>query len=328
MCCSNSCCFYPSLSLSYEYSHADALSRLVQQFNGWLPAHLVCVLLIVLRNQLDKFQEVGSFRSLKPYIGYLQYTSLYLVTGKLHFLLAHVHHLIQYYLLHLGCRLLKKLILNLKFLPEPEPLDYSINISIIIHCTAIGLSIVIALVIWLILACYGNVLQRLATRLTRLSASGSNIMLSIITHLPITYGILTVSVALGTCSGVGLLLAFVFYFMMLSNAYKDYLEDFLWQKAANLLKKVRKKANGTAAAAETARGEGEVETAEEQSLTKPIEDAAREEAHVEELEQQELDQELCVGLQNFPFHVTLLLLLFVQLLLNGSATLAWLRSRR
>lgn len=234
----------------------------------------------------------------------------------------------------LGCRLLKKLILNLKFLPEPEPLDYSINISIIIHCTAIGLSIVIALVTWFVLACYGNVLHRLARRLTRLSDSGSNIMLSIITHLPITYGILTVGVALGTCSGVGLLLAFVFYFMMLSNAYKDYLEDFMWQKAANLLKRVTKNATG-AAATETAQGEGDGETAEEQSLAQPIEDDVEEqpseEAHVEELgkdEQQELDQELCVGLQNFPFHVTLLLLLFVLLLLNGSATLAWLRSRR
>lgn len=72
------------LPLSYEYSHADALSRLVQHFYNWLPAHFVCVLLIVLRNQLDKFQEVGSFKSLKPYIGYLQYSSLYLVTGKLH----------------------------------------------------------------------------------------------------------------------------------------------------------------------------------------------------------------------------------------------------
>lgn len=77
------------LPLSYEYSHADALSRLVQQFYSWLPAHFVCVLLIVLRNQLDKFQEVGSFKSLKPYIGYLQYSSLYLVTGKLYFFHSH-----------------------------------------------------------------------------------------------------------------------------------------------------------------------------------------------------------------------------------------------
>lgn len=123
---------------------------------------------------------------------------------------------------------------------------------------------------------------------------------------------------------------------MLSNAYKDYLEDFLWQKAANLLKQVTQKATG-AAATETAQGEGEGETAEKQSLAKPIEDDAeeepREEAHVDELvaekdEQQKLDQELCVGLHNFPFHITLLLLLFVLLLLNGSATLAWLRSRR
>lgn len=67
---------YTHLAFSYEYSYADALSRIVLQFYGWLPAHLVCVLLIVLRNQLDKFQQRGSFKSLKPYIGYLQYTSL------------------------------------------------------------------------------------------------------------------------------------------------------------------------------------------------------------------------------------------------------------
>lgn len=68
----------------------------------------------------------------------------------------------------------------------------------------------------------------------------------------------------------------------------------------------------------TVQGQGKGGTAE------PIEDDAeeqpQEEAHVEELEeeryeQQELDQELCVGLQNFPVHKTLLLLL-----LNGFAT--------
>lgn len=73
--------FLLCLSLSYAYSYADALSRIVLEFYGWLPAHLVCVLLIVLRKQLDKFQEAGSFKSLRPYVGYFQYTSLYLVTG-------------------------------------------------------------------------------------------------------------------------------------------------------------------------------------------------------------------------------------------------------
>ncbi|KAH8396272.1 hypothetical protein KR222_007229 [Zaprionus bogoriensis] len=284
--------------VSYEYSHADALSRLVLHFYGWFPAHIVCVLLIVLRNQLDKFQEVGSFRSLKPYIGYLQYTSLYLVTG---------------------CRLLKKLILNLKFLPEPEPLDYSINISIIIHCTAIGLSVLSALALWLALAFYGNVLYRLALRLTRLTSSGSNILLSIMTHLPITYGILTVSVAVGACSGIGLLLAFVFYFLILSNAYKDYLEDFLWQKAAKLLKR----ATGSSNTADNEQplvveaSERAADASEQQHTKQKQED-----------EEQEQEQELCVGLQNFPFHITLLLMLLIALMLNAPATLAWLRSRR
>ncbi|KAM8719873.1 hypothetical protein ACLKA7_006003 [Drosophila subpalustris] len=281
--------------ISYEYSYADALSRIVLQFYGWLPAHLVCVLLIVLRNQLDKFQLRGSFKSLKPYIGYLQYTSLYLVTG---------------------CRLLKKLILNVKLLPEPEPLDYSINVSIIIHCTAIGLSILAALGMWLALAFYGNVFYRLALRLTRLSPSSSNILLSIMTHLPITYGILTIGVALGAISGLGLLLAFIFYFLMLSNAYKDHLEDYLWQKAANLLHL----ASGTASD----------QGAESEQSPISDDDTQSQPAKPKKTKDQETESESesCVGLQNFPFHVTLLLMLLMLLLLNGPTTLAWLRSRR
>ncbi|KAH8400261.1 hypothetical protein KR215_009603 [Drosophila sulfurigaster] len=295
--------------ISYEYSYADALSRIVLQYYGWFPAHLVCVLLIVLRNQLDKFQQIGSFNSLKPYIGYLQYTSIYLVTG---------------------CRLLKKLILNLKVFPEPEPLDYSINVSIIIHCTAIGISIVLVLGLWLALTLYGHVFYRLALRLTRLSTSSSNILLSIMTHLPITYGILTIGVAIGASSGLGLLLAFVFYFLMLSNAYKDYLEDFLWQKAADLVKL-------TTTSTQEQQSEEQTTANTEQPLFELDEPDTEADSEAEALQEaqpaaeeksDEKAAEFCVGLQNFPFHVTLLLMLFMLLLLNGPTTLAWLRSRR
>jgi len=71
---------------SYEYSYSSALSRLVLEFYGWMPAHLVCVLLIVLRKQVETFHQVGTFRSLRPYVGYMQYTSLYVVTGLFYLL--------------------------------------------------------------------------------------------------------------------------------------------------------------------------------------------------------------------------------------------------
>ncbi|XP_030567744.1 GPI inositol-deacylase [Drosophila novamexicana] len=287
--------------ISYAYSYADALSRIVLEFYGWLPAHLVCVLLIVLRKQLDKFQEAGSFKSLRPYVGYFQYTSLYLVTG---------------------CRLFKKLILNLNVLPLPEQLDYSINISIIIHCTAIGLSIAAALAVWLALTLYGNAFHRLALRLTRLSTSSSNIMLSIMTHLPITYGILTIGVALGACSGLALLLAFLFYFLMLSNAYKDYLEDYLWQKAANLLHM----ATGSGST-ETDQSTANNEQNEQSLMPNNGEISSTEEQH-QQPDEDKADRECCVGLQNFSFHITLLLMLLMLLLLSAPASLAWLRSRR
>ncbi|XP_068159062.1 LOW QUALITY PROTEIN: GPI inositol-deacylase [Drosophila tropicalis] len=275
--------------ISYEYSYADALSRLVLEFSGWLPAHLACVLLIVLRKQVETFQVQGSFKSLKPYIGYLQYTSLLVVTA---------------------CRILKKLILNTRLLPEPENLDYSINISIVIHCTAIGLSILASLVTWLSLTLYGNAFYRVALRVTRLSQASSNIMISIMTYLPITYGVLTIAMTLSTCSGIGLLLAFVFYFIMLSNAYKDYLEDYLWQKAANLVHM----ATGT-------RTSDESESSEQENNENALEKDANEDGRV----RTKTDDDTCVGLQNFPFHITLLLMLFMQLLLSAPATLAWLR---
>nr|XP_016937172.1 GPI inositol-deacylase [Drosophila suzukii] len=280
--------------ISYEYSYSSALSRLVLEFYGWMPAHLVCVLLIVLRKQVETFHQVGTFRSLRPYVGYMQYTSLYVVTA---------------------CRLLKKLIITSSMLPEPEPLDYSINVSIVIHCAAIALSLLATLGTWLALTLYGNAFYRLALRITRLSQPTSNVMISIMTHLPITFGILTIATAVGTCSGVGLLLAFIFYFLMLSNAYKDYLEDFLWQKAANLV-----------------RGMPAAGAAEEPSS---CEDAAKEQnAEQEALEQkggqqeEDEDPEPCVGLHNFSFHVTLLLMLLMQLLLNSPSSLAWVRNRR
>ncbi|XP_022219745.2 GPI inositol-deacylase isoform X2 [Drosophila obscura] len=292
--------------ISYEYGYSSALSRLVLEFYGWLPAHLACVLLIVLRKQVSTFQEVGSFRSLKPYTGYLQYTSLYVVTA---------------------CRLLKKLILSSRVLPAPEPLDYSINVSIVIHCAAIALSLVAALATWLALSLYGNAFYRLALRLTRHSQASSNILISIMTNLPITYGILTIATAIGTCSGVGLLLAFVFYFLMLSNAYKDYLEDFLWQKAANLVR-------GTMGepAAPAARSQETSDMLSGIDNSQSDEDKQQQQEEEEEAEknteQKGNDPEPCVGLQNFPFHVTLLLMLLMQLLLNAPSTLAWVRTRR
>lgn len=220
----------------------------------------------------------------------------------------------------------------MKLLPKPEQLDYSINISIIIHCAAIGLSVVAALAVWLSLTIYGNMFHRLALRLTRLSTPSSNIMLSIMTHLPITYGILTIGVALGSCSGLALLLAFVFYFLMLSNSYKDYLEDFLWQKAANLVHMAA--GIGSDANSQNQDQPDALANTSEQSLLSSDEDLPAPHPDGQQRQQQlqpasdPAEKELCVGLQNFSFHITLLLMLLTLLLLSIPTSLAWLRSRR
>lgn len=73
---------YNFITYSYRFSLEATSSKIVQEFYHWLPAHLVCVLLMVLRNIIVKFQNSQKSLFVKPYAGYFQCKSLYIITGN------------------------------------------------------------------------------------------------------------------------------------------------------------------------------------------------------------------------------------------------------
>ncbi|KAM7350071.1 GPI inositol-deacylase [Cochliomyia hominivorax] len=275
--------------ISYKFSFSATLSKIVQEFYQWIPAHLTAVLFVVLRNQIVKFQSVENTLFVKPYAGFFQCKSLYIITG---------------------CRILKKLMLPIKVLPVIDVMEYSFYVSIIIHSVAIVVSIMLVFIIWAILTFHGNLLLKIALRITRLTDASSDILVKIISTLPLTFGVLFISIAVATCSGIALVLASLFYFILLSNAYKDYLENWAWEKATGLFRKLRSKRNG-------------LKQKDSDTSIVPVIDntpPARDIDHSE-------SNDYFDGLENFSFHITMLLLLVIMSGLNFGLSIAWIKSR-
>ncbi|XP_013103722.2 GPI inositol-deacylase [Stomoxys calcitrans] len=291
--------------ISYELSVAGTSSKIVQEFYHWLPAHLTAVLFWVLRNQIVKFQNSEKTIFIKPYAGFFQCKSLYIVTA---------------------CRLLKKMLMPMKFLPiTTDATNYSFYVSIIIHGTAIVLSIIAVFAIWTVLTFHGNILYKIALKMTRISSASSEVLLKIMSTLPLSFGALFISISMATCSGIGLLLATIFYFLMISNAYKDYLEDWAKDKAKGIFKTIskkfkernKKKSDETALVPSNA----EVSTNNEDNE----EDNQEENDNENEVQNAE-SVEYFEGLENFAFHIAMLLLLGIMAMLNFGLGIAWIKS--
>lgn len=94
----------------------------------------------------------------------------------------------------------------------------------------------------------------------------------------------------------------------MSNAYKDYLENWAWEKATGLFKRLR------------TRKSNEKELNSEGNIALPAIDTIS----VEQTEND--DSDYFQGLENFPFHITMLLLLVIMSSLNFGLSIAWIKS--
>ncbi|XP_073835018.1 GPI inositol-deacylase isoform X2 [Musca autumnalis] len=287
--------------ISYQFSIAGTSSKIVQEFYHWLPAHLSAVLFLVLRNQIVSFQNSEKTLFVKPYAGFFQSKSLYIVTA---------------------CRLLKKLLLNFKFLPiSTDPNNYSFYVSIIIHGTAIVLSIISVFIIWTILTFHGNILHKIALKLTRISTASSEVLMKVITTLPLSFGVLFISISLGTCSGIGLTLATIFYFLVISNAYKDYLEDWAWDKAKGIFKRIRQKIGVNHCNKMTIVPSQTGNVVVDESLEQRC---IQNDSTTETIEEDTTSY--FEGLENFAFHITMMLLLGIKSALSFGLSIAWIKA--
>lgn len=100
--------------------------------------------------------------------------------------------------------------------------------------------------------------------------------------------------------------------MQLSNAYKDYLENWAWEKATGLYKRLRSRK----AAKEQSKGETSFVTKATGGASMSVQES-----------ESENNDDYFQGLENFPFHITMLLLLVLMTLLNAGLTIAWTKSK-
>ncbi|XP_054729003.1 GPI inositol-deacylase isoform X2 [Anastrepha obliqua] len=196
--------------ISYKFSVAGTMSKVVQQFYQWIPSHLTAVMLIILKNQIWHFGcESHESRGFQPFYGFFQYSSLYIITG---------------------CRILGKLLTRNESIDTVRGLSF--YLVIIIHSTAIVSSILAVSLIWILTIVNANGLSRMFNWcLLRLEPTANN--------LPVLFGTFIISLAIKTCGGLALVVTCILYFCLISNAYRDHTENWILKTAISLHKKAR-----------------------------------------------------------------------------------------
>ncbi|XP_055373238.1 GPI inositol-deacylase [Condylostylus longicornis] len=206
--------------ISYKNSFGGTMSRILQQYFHWLPAHLVGILLMAFRHQITITPKKLSFRCGKLQTGLLVCSSFFIITMS---------------------RLFGKLFQMLSFLPELDPYSESLMVSILIHGTAFAMLISVTIFLWLTIKIYGNMAHKILLRIIKLPIKLPTItdaVMPVIEKIPISSGIILVFVASGSCGGVAMIIGCVIYFMQILKDYEDYLEEFVYDTAKMIAEKL------------------------------------------------------------------------------------------
>ncbi|KFB42630.1 AGAP011299-PA-like protein [Anopheles sinensis] len=202
--------------IRYGQSLRVSIARVVQQYFMLIPAHCLALLLLAFKDQLSQTTPdepafvVGKLRSslTKP--------------GPLLVLLA-------------GTSLLGKFLSLFKAIPRIESFSTPLPVSILIHLASLGVLLIATLALWGAIAFCANFAHKIILRLIALPIPVmSSTFLSCIHKFPLAIAVLLVAIALTACGGVSLLCAAAVYFVLLSKAYEDYLENFVFHTARRI----------------------------------------------------------------------------------------------
>lgn len=115
----------------------------------------------------------------------------------------------------LASKVFTKLVLWLKALPNPDPYDQSLTVSIILHGSALALLSLITVALWLSICLSGNITYKILMRFLNLPIPKiSDVLVQMIQKLPITIGVLLIGISVATCGGLGLICANIVYFIL------------------------------------------------------------------------------------------------------------------
>ncbi|XP_053660150.1 GPI inositol-deacylase [Anopheles marshallii] len=202
--------------IRYAQSLRVSIARIVQQHLVLIPAHSIALLLLAFKDQLSQTAHddpafvVGKLRSslTKP--------------GPLVLLLA-------------TSSLIAKFLTLFKAIPRVEQLATPLVVSILIHLVSLGVLVIATLGLWGAIAFCANFAHKIILRLIALPIPVmSSTFLSCIHKFPVAIAVLLIAIALTACGGVSLLCAAAVYFVLLSKAYEDYLENFVFHTARKI----------------------------------------------------------------------------------------------
>lgn len=323
--------------ISIKNSLPMTLARIAQQNSVWVPAHLVAVMLLVLKHQitvtpLDEPFKCGSFAS-----AILRCSPFFIVTAS---------------------RVFAKLVLFFKFLPPPESYDYPISVSILIHGTAVATLIIATAIAWGTICFCGNAAHKVLFKIIHLPIpTVSSTVISIIEKFPMSAGAFLISLSMASCGGVGLLLGTLIYFILLTKMYEDYLEEFVFKTAKLIAEKLfgrarRRREPEPEPQNDEAEDEANIETPQDaievhrtsipnEEVTEDEDEADLErlihesiDRYREQEEKQRKEKEtaraeydnVVEGLSSLHFHLSLFFLLLIVTILNIPTVITWAKN--
>lgn len=119
------------------------LARAVQQFSHWLPSHLVAILLLALKHQISLTPSKEEFKCGALHSALVKCSSFFIISAS---------------------RVFVKMLFWAEALPDPDPVEHTLLVSIIMHGSAMGLLMLMTGTLWAGISLSGNVAYKIVIR--------------------------------------------------------------------------------------------------------------------------------------------------------------------
>lgn len=182
--------------ITIRNSFFTTMARIVQIYSAWLPAHLVVVLCLAFRHQLQITPKGSEFKCYPVHKALMNCGPFFIISAA---------------------RLFVKMIIMAKVLPVPADYNHSIMVSVIIHGSSIALLSLGVAALWAALVFWGNVSYKVVCRVIRLPVPTLNVWLPLIEKLPMAVAVGLIAMALATNGGLALILSCWVYFVLVSG---------------------------------------------------------------------------------------------------------------
>lgn len=191
------------ISVRVRNSFRRTAANIVQQFSHWLPAHLMIVVLLGLKQQVLVSPKGQPFKCAGPTVSVLRSSSFFIITAS---------------------RLFVKLIEWSKVMPAVDGYEHSMVVSILWHGAAVAMVVLAQRTVGVAVRTGGSVWYAAAKRMAKVwpTNGGCAVWLG---KCPAAVGTILLGIVLSTCGGLALALACVFYLMIVSRGF---LGDMRW----------------------------------------------------------------------------------------------------